>query len=105
VKLPIAGLARDQTLKVQNSDKLGSLMPQDTGKVKSSLPSAIPNPELYQQMQIGLLAQDLQKVYPELVIADKKGTLGINYTGLVAVLVAAVKEQQIQIEELKKLVK
>jgi hypothetical protein len=84
-----------------NAEKLGILMPQDTGKVESSLPSAIPNPEMYQQMQIGLLAQDLQKVYPDLVIADKEGILGINYTGLVAVLVAAVKEQQAEIEELK----
>lgn len=88
-----------------NAEKLGIQMPQDTGKVESSIPAVIPNPELYQQMQIGLLAQDLQKVYPDLVIADKEGTLGINYTGLVAVLVAAVKEQQAQIEELKNLIK
>ena len=87
-----------------DAEKLGLHMPQDTGKVESSLPSAIPNPELYQQMQIGLLAQDLQEVYPDLVIADKEGILGINYTGLVAVLVAAVKEQQAEIEELKKLI-
>ena len=76
-------------------------MPQDTGKVKSSPASAIPNPVVYQQTQIGLLAQDLQKVYPDLVVADKQGTLGINYSGLVAVLVAAAKEQQSQIEDLK----
>ena len=76
-------------------------MSQDTGKVESSLPSSISNPELYQQTQIGLLAQDLQKVYPDLVITDKKGILGINYTGLVAVLVAAVKEQQAEIDVLK----
>lgn len=76
-------------------------MAQDTGKVESSFPVAIPNPELYEQTQIGLLAQDLQKIYPDLVVADKEGTLGINYSGLVAVLVAAMKEQQAEIEVLK----
>lgn len=76
-------------------------MAQDTGTVEASQPTAIPNPELYQQTQIGLLAQDLQKVYPDLVVADKEGTLGINYSGLVAVLVAAMKEQQAEIEVLK----
>ncbi|MDP3912946.1 MAG: tail fiber domain-containing protein [Bacteroidota bacterium] len=84
-----------------NAEKLDLRMQQDTGKVESSVSSAIQNPELYQQMQIGLLAQDLQKVYPDLVIADKEGVLGINYTGLVAVLVAAVKEQQTEIDALK----
>lgn len=76
-------------------------MAQDTGKVEVSLPVAIPNAELYEQTQIGLLAQDLQQVYPDLVVADKEGILGINYTGLVAVLVAAMKEQQAEIEALK----
>lgn len=78
---------------------------QDTGSVEPSMPIAIPNPELYEQTQIGLLAQDLQKVYPDLVVADKEGTLGINYSGLVAVLVAAMKEQQVQIDELKSQIK
>lgn len=76
-------------------------MAQDTGKVEASLPSFIPDSELFQQTQIGLLAQDIQKVYPDLVVADKEGILGINYTGLVAVLVAAMKEQQAEIEVLK----
>jgi hypothetical protein len=83
-------------------EKLGLRMQQDTGKVETSLPSAIQDTKLYQQMQIGLLAQDLQKVYPDLVIADNEGTLGINYAGLVAVLVAAVKEQQAEIDAMKK---
>lgn len=103
-------LSKLNSLKVQtfkyrqpdfNDEKLGIAAQQDTGKVASILPPAIPNPELYQQTQIGLLAQDLQKVYPNLVIEDKEGILGINYSGLVAVLVAAIKEQQVQIEALK----
>lgn len=83
------------------AERIGVAMPQDTGMVEPSFPLAIPNPELYQQTQIGLLAQDLQKVYPNLVMVDKEGALGINYSGLVAVLVAAVKEQQAEIDALK----
>jgi hypothetical protein len=57
--------------------------------------------------KIGLLAQDVQKVFPELVITtnDKDKTLSVNYQGLIPVLINAIKEQQKQIDELKKLLK
>tara|TARA_B100000575_G_scaffold293508_1_gene305147 strand:+ start:585 stop:2057 length:1473 start_codon:yes stop_codon:yes gene_type:complete len=55
--------------------------------------------------KIGLLAQDVQKVLPELVkeADDKEGTLSVNYQGLIPVLINAIKEQQKQIDELKQL--
>jgi hypothetical protein len=55
--------------------------------------------------KIGLLAQDVQKVLPELVKEsdDKQGTLSVNYQGLIPVLINAIKEQQKQIDELKQL--
>lgn len=53
-------------------------------------------------VQIGLLAQEVQSLFPELVKTDDFGLLSVNYTGLVPVLVTALKEQQTQIEELKK---
>ena len=52
-------------------------------------------------LQIGVLAQELQKVYPQLVKEDEKGILSVNYIGLVPVLIESVKDQQKQIEELK----
>ena len=57
--------------------------------------------------KIGLLAQDVQKAFPELVKTtnDKDKTLSVNYQGLIPVLINAIKEQQEQIDELKKLVK
>jgi hypothetical protein len=55
-------------------------------------------------IQIGLLAQEIQKVYPQLVKENEKGTLSVNYMGMVPVLLEAIKEQQQQIEELKQLV-
>jgi hypothetical protein len=57
--------------------------------------------------KIGLLAQDVQKAFPELVKTtnDKDKTLSVNYQGLIPVLINAIKEQQKQIDELKKLIK
>lgn len=53
------------------------------------------------ELQFGLIAQEVQKVLPTLVIESEKGDLAINYIGLIPVLIEAMKEQQIQINELK----
>ncbi len=55
------------------------------------------------KQKIGLLAQDVQEVFPELVTkaSDEQGTLSVNYQGLIPVLINAIKEQQKEIEELK----
>ena len=57
--------------------------------------------------KIGLLAQDVQKAFPELVKTtnNEDKTLSVNYQGLIPVLINAIKEQQKQIDELKKLLK
>jgi hypothetical protein len=57
-----------------------------------------------QKQQIGVLAQDIEKVFPELV-SESNGVKSVNYQGLVPVLINAMKEQQKEIEELKNLVK
>ena len=51
--------------------------------------------------QIGLIAQELEKVYPELVNSDNEGFKSIDYSKLVAVLIEAVKEQQVEIKSLQ----
>ena len=55
--------------------------------------------------KIGLLAQEILEVFPELVKEgdDKNGTMSVNYQGLIPVLINAIKEQQTQIDELKSL--
>lgn len=51
---------------------------------------------------IGVIAQDIEKVYPELVNTDKTtGYKSVEYGNLVAPLIEAVKEQQRQIDTLK----
>ncbi len=54
---------------------------------------------------LGLIAQDVEKVFPQVVDVIKDGNLGVRYTELIPVLVKAIQEQQKQIEELKQLVK
>jgi hypothetical protein len=53
------------------------------------------------KQKIGLLAQDIEKVFPELVV-ENKGIKSVNYQGLVPVLINALKEQQSEIDALKK---
>jgi len=63
-------------------------------------PNTLFDAALYEQVHLGLLAQELQTVYPELVKTDPSGLLGIDYIGLIPVLLEAIKEQQIAIETL-----
>ena len=51
------------------------------------------------KQKIGLLAQDIQKVFPELVHKNNNEMLAVNYQGLVPVLINALKEQD---DKLKK---
>lgn len=44
--------------------------------------------------QLGLIAQEVEKVYPELVQTRSDGYKGVNYQGLIPVLVEATKAQQ-----------
>jgi hypothetical protein len=47
----------------------------------------------------GVIAQDIEKVLPELVDGDNPKS--VNYSGIIAFLINAIKEQQEQINELK----
>ncbi len=52
--------------------------------------------------EIGFLAQDVQKYFPELVGKDSRGYLTLEYSKMTAVLMQAVREQQQTIEALKR---
>jgi len=51
---------------------------------------------------IGFIAQDVQKVLPELVKENDNGKLSLRHQGIVPVLLEAIKELKAEIEELKK---
>ena len=56
------------------------------------------------KQRIGVLAQEIQEVFPELVTEDGNEMLAVNYQGLVPVLINALKEQDEKINRLEKLV-
>jgi hypothetical protein len=60
--------------------------------------------EMKGKQKIGVLAQEIQEVFPELVSEDDNEMLAVNYQGLVPVLINALKEQQSEIDELKEMV-
>ena len=116
------GLASDARLKknVKEIDNALSLIQNINGVTYDHKLDEYPNMGLSNGKQYGFIAQELEKIIPELVrekhlptngtkIVDKnnKNELKneifktVNYPALIPVLVEAIKEQQIQIEELK----
>lgn len=53
------------------------------------------------KIHIGVIAQEIEKILPEVVSKNDKGHLSVAYGNIVGVLIEAIKEQQLQIEELK----
>ena len=64
--------------------------------------SAYPKKNFPEGKQIGLIAQDVEKVLPEVVTTDKEGYKSISYDKITALLIEAIKEQQEEISQLKK---
>ena len=54
--------------------------------------------EMKGKQKIGVLAQEIKEVFPELVSEDDNEMLAVNYQGLVPVLINALKEQQTEID-------
>ena len=50
--------------------------------------------------QIGVIAQQLQEVFPEMVKVGEDGYLRVAYSKLIPILVASIQEQQKRIDEL-----
>ena len=57
------------------------------------------------KQKIGVLAQDIQNVFPELVSQDDDEMLAVNYQGLIPILINALKEQDAKISRLEQLTK
>jgi hypothetical protein len=62
-----------------------------------------PDINLDDRNHLGLLAQDVEKIIPQIVSTDTSKTQlkTLSYTELIPVLIEAIKEQQTQINELK----
>lgn len=56
-------------------------------------PTAVIDEDLETRVNFGFIAQDLEKVFPNLVKTDEKGYKAVNYTGLIPVIIETLKEQ------------
>jgi hypothetical protein len=54
------------------------------------------------QPSIGVIAQEVEKVLPEVVSTNDNGLKSVSYGNIIGLLIEAIKEQQVCIEELKK---
>jgi hypothetical protein len=48
--------------------------------------------DMDQSKQLGLIAQDVQKVYPEAVKTNQNGFLSVSYSNLIAPVIESIKE-------------
>lgn len=53
------------------------------------------------KVNIGTSAQEIQKIYPELVSENDKGELSVDYAKLSVVCLAAIKELKKELDEIK----
>lgn len=52
-------------------------------------------------LHFGMLAQDIEKVFPNLVTKDENGYLSLNYTEFIPLLIESLKEQNEKILKLE----
>jgi hypothetical protein len=55
--------------------------------------------QLFTKARYGVIAQDLQKVFPDLVYQDNEGNLSVEYTGLIPIMIKVIQTQQKKIED------
>ena len=56
--------------------------------------------QLFQKKHFGLIAQDLQKIYPDLVYENDNGYLAVNYTEIIPLLIQSIKELKEEVDML-----
>ena len=61
--------------------------------------------QLFTKAKYGIIAKDLQKIYPDLVYQDGAGNLSVDYNGLIPIMIKAIQAQQKKIDELEVLIK
>ena len=57
-----------------------------------------------ENQEIGVIAQEVEEIVPEVVIDATDGYKAVKYQNMVGLLIEAIKEQQEQINDLKKTV-
>lgn len=68
----------------------------DTARTRVQQPTAAKK-----QLHYGLSAQELQQIYPDLVIEGQDGYLGVNYIELVPILIRSIQELKAELDEVR----
>jgi hypothetical protein len=58
----------------------------------------------YDDVEIGLIAEEVEKIYPELVEYTNNKAVGVKYTRITAVLIESIKQLNQKIEEQQSLI-
>jgi hypothetical protein len=58
-------------------------------------------PSGHRGRDLGVIAQEVEEVFPELVHTDERGYKSVNYVGLIAPLIEAVKELDARVQALE----
>lgn len=87
--------------KYKTPAELNDFDPEVLDSIKIDPRTLVYDDPKYTRDNIGLSAQEVQQVYPELVRERQNGYLSVNYIGLIPVLVDAIKEQEAEIEILR----
>jgi hypothetical protein len=61
--------------------------------------------QTYQGRDIGLIAQQVQEVAPEIVTKREDGYLAVKYEKVIPLLIGATQEQDAQLKELERQIK
>ncbi len=101
-KIREKGWLKDRA-KVLNKTKARRTSPEEQTAVKEKLLADLKKQEQeWQKPQIGLIAQEIEEQFPELVKTYKDDSKAVDYAKFTAVLLEALKAQQQIIETLKK---
>ena len=57
--------------------------------------------QLFTKKHFGLVAQEIQAIYPELVYEKEDGYLAVDYVGIIPILIQSIKELNTVVETLK----
>jgi Chaperone of endosialidase/Secretion system C-terminal sorting domain len=80
---------------LKSSDNIPQTQTMDTNII-------ISEPEqIDKRLHYGFIAQDVKKIFPELVYEDNEGMLGIDYVSFIPLLINELKQQNEAIENLK----
>ncbi|MEZ4953982.1 MAG: tail fiber domain-containing protein [Saprospiraceae bacterium] len=60
-----------------------------------------PDKQFTDERQIGVIAQEVEVLFPEIVLTDEQGFKSVDYSKLTPILLEAIKEQQQMIEQLQ----